>query len=63
MSEHYIRLRQNRAPENRVLDGYASTNEAEFFAVATETYFERPDELQRSLPELYAELRRFYGDP
>lgn len=63
MSEHYLRLKQNRAPENRVLDGYAATNEAEFFAVATETFFERPQELQRALPDLYAELVRFYGEP
>ena len=36
----------------------------EFFAVATETFFELPAELAAEDPELYAELARFYGvDP
>lgn len=61
MSDHYARLKQNARPENQVLDGYAATNEAEFFAVATETFFERPEAMQRLLPDLYHELSRFYG--
>ncbi len=61
MSEHYLRLKRNQSPENQVLDGYAATNEAEFFAVATETFFERPELLERRLPELYRELARFYN--
>lgn len=43
-----------------VLDAYAATNYAEFFAVATETFFERPRELAGEDPALYAELRAFY---
>ena len=43
-----------------VLDTYGATNPAEFFAVATETFFERPCELRAGHPELYAELKRFY---
>jgi Mlc titration factor MtfA (ptsG expression regulator) len=43
-----------------VLDPYAGTNAAEFFAVATECFFEKPHSLERHRPELYAELRRFY---
>lgn len=47
-----------------VLRQYAATNEAEFFAVATEMFFERPRELQEKQPELYALLRQTYGqDP
>lgn len=61
LSRHYLRLRENRAPENAVVDGYGSTNEAEFFAVATETFFERPEQLRTRLPALYGELARFYG--
>jgi Mlc titration factor MtfA (ptsG expression regulator) len=39
---------------------YAATNRAEYFAVATETFFERPLDLERALPELYVLLRDFY---
>ena len=39
---------------------YAGTNEAEFFAVATETYFTRPLDLGYEHPELYALLGDFY---
>jgi Mlc titration factor MtfA (ptsG expression regulator) len=63
MSQHFLRLRQGRAPENRVLDGYGATNEAEFFAVATEAFFERPSDLKERLPALYDELAKFYGGP
>lgn len=47
-----------------VLDTYGATNPAEFFAVATEAFFEKPRQLQRKQPELYAELQAYYGlDP
>lgn len=47
-----------------VLDYYGATNKAEFFAVATETFFERPLQLRERQPELYELLREFYGqDP
>ncbi|MEN6334035.1 MAG: M90 family metallopeptidase [Phycisphaerales bacterium] len=49
---------QRRRPE--VLDEYGATNPAEFFAVATETFFESPVDLRRSYPRLYEELKRFY---
>lgn len=42
------------------LHPYGATNPAEFFAVATEAFFTRPDELRERLPDLYAELRTFY---
>lgn len=43
-----------------LLDWYGSTNEAEFFAVATETFFEQPVEMQKLHPSLYDVLRAFY---
>ena len=43
-----------------VLDTYGATNPAEFFAVATEAFFERPRALRARHPELYAELGRFF---
>jgi Mlc titration factor MtfA (ptsG expression regulator) len=35
------------------IDAYASVNEAEFFAVVTEYYFQQPSHLQANHPELY----------
>jgi hypothetical protein len=43
-----------------VLDHYGATDRAEFFAVATEAFFERPTELQLERPALYAALRGYY---
>ena len=43
-----------------VLDAYGATNAAEFFAVATEAFFEKPRQLRRKQPELYAELQAYY---
>jgi len=42
------------------LRSYAATNPAEFFAVATEVFFTRPDVLVQHEQELYAALRAFY---
>jgi Mlc titration factor MtfA (ptsG expression regulator) len=50
--------------EHTFLDPYGAEDQAEFFAVATEDFFDRPDELGRAHPRLYALLREFYGlDP
>jgi Mlc titration factor MtfA (ptsG expression regulator) len=47
-----------------VLDPYGAENPAEFFAVATECFFEQPRRLRRRHPELYETLRGYYGqDP
>jgi MtfA peptidase len=43
-----------------VMDSYGSENPAEFFAVATECFFEKPRQLANRHPELYAELKQFY---
>lgn len=42
------------------LDGYAGTNPAEFFAVATEHFFEQGRAMERKHPELYEVLHAFY---
>lgn len=42
------------------LRAYAAENPAEFFAVATEVFLNRPDDLEQQRPELYDVLRRFY---
>jgi MtfA peptidase len=43
-----------------VLDEYGAENPAEFFAVATEAFFERPVALREKHVALYEELRAFY---
>ena len=46
--------------EETFLDEYAATDPAEFFAVLTESFFERPRTLRAARPELYDQLREFY---
>ncbi|MEX0617350.1 MAG: M90 family metallopeptidase [Pseudohongiellaceae bacterium] len=46
--------------EPTVLDAYGATDPAEFFAVATETFFEKPAELKERHPTLYQELKDYY---
>lgn len=43
-----------------LLDCYGATDRAEFFAVATECFFQRPRALAARHAELYAQLRSFY---
>lgn len=43
-----------------VLDEYGAVDEAEFFAVASETFFSLPAELAQRHPRLYRELKHFY---
>ncbi|HEY3833647.1 MAG TPA: M90 family metallopeptidase [Acidimicrobiia bacterium] len=42
------------------LQPYGATNPAEFFAVATEAFFDVPMELERHEPKLYEIMRDFY---
>jgi len=50
--------------EQTLIDPYGAESTAEFFAVATETFFEAPSELARMHPALYQDLAAFYGlDP
>jgi MtfA peptidase len=61
MEDEYEQLRrQSHLGRYTVLDPYGATNPAEFFAVATEAFFEKPTVLAKRHPELYAELRGFY---
>jgi Mlc titration factor MtfA (ptsG expression regulator) len=43
-----------------LLDQYGTTNEAEFFAVATECFFEKPAAMRRRHPQMYDLLREYY---
>ena len=46
--------------EPTLLDAYGAQSPAEFFAVATETFFEKPIKLREEHPELYGQLAEFY---
>jgi Mlc titration factor MtfA (ptsG expression regulator) len=63
MTREYTRLRAEGG-RAKVLDSYGATNEAEFFAVATEAFFEKSRQMYTRHPELYAVLVDYYGqDP
>ena len=51
-------LEKHRKP---FVDAYGATNPPEFFAVVTETFFEKPRTLKKKEPDLYAVLAEFYG--
>jgi hypothetical protein len=46
--------------EVTLIDRYGATCEGEFYAVATECFFERPVEMRRQHPGLYGILRGYY---
>ncbi|HEX5863865.1 MAG TPA: M90 family metallopeptidase [Casimicrobiaceae bacterium] len=61
MRSAYARMwHRVRGGRDTVIDEYALEDEAEFFAVATETFFEQSAALRTEDPLLYAELSRFY---
>ena len=48
------------AREDTLIDEYAAEDPAEFFAVLSELFFERPDALQQDYPAVYEQLSQFY---
>ncbi len=57
----FAKLGEDLSRRRRTLfDAYAADNPAEFFAVATETFFERPGRLLARHPDLYKLLRLYY---
>jgi len=61
LSREYAALQEHvERGQPTLLDAYGTTNPAEFFAVATETFFERPQEMRREHAELYAQLESYY---
>lgn len=43
------------------IDAYAATSEAEFLAVVSEYFFEKPEQFQQKHPELYQQLSRLFA--
>ena len=61
LGRDFALLRRDTAWGQRdVLDPYGATNPAEFFAVATETFFEVPHALATRHPALYAEFQAYF---
>ncbi len=61
LGQEYATLQKSKKARRRsVMNKYGATNPAEFFAVATETFFEKPKQMQKRHPELYDELRDYY---
>ena len=63
-SEEFARLQQRAETEETgqgfLLSNYGATSPAEFFAVASEVFFELPQRMAQEHAALYQELRRFY---
>jgi len=57
---HTIALKNRDWGKYKMIGAYAASNEAEFFAVLTERFFESPRSLKRHFPDLYRELKSFY---
>jgi Mlc titration factor MtfA (ptsG expression regulator) len=61
MNEEFDSLRARLARiEPGLIDPYAATSPAEFFAVTTELFFEMPGALAAERPALYEQLKRCY---
>jgi Mlc titration factor MtfA (ptsG expression regulator) len=61
LAREFVRLQQEAAWQvPSLLNHYGATNPAEFFAVATEVFFEQGARMALEHPELYAELRDLY---
>ncbi|HET7545460.1 MAG TPA: M90 family metallopeptidase [Polyangiaceae bacterium] len=59
-AEYELLSQRLHAGRSSDIDPYGATNPAEFFAVVTEMFFEKPRALERRHPELYRELAEFY---
>jgi hypothetical protein len=65
MNAEFQALRQQLAQgSSSLIDPYGSTEPAEFFAVVSELFFEKPSELAEQHPALFNELQGLFGvDP
>jgi hypothetical protein len=60
-SREYLRLRHDaERGKKSFLNAYGATNEAEFFAVATEQFFDQPHLMIKHAPDLYRVLKEYY---
>ena len=60
-SLEYLRLKHDaERGKKSFLNAYGATNEAEFFAVATEQFFDQPHLMIKHAPDLYRVLQEYY---
>ncbi len=60
-SREYQRIRHDAAKGKKsFLNAYGATSEAEFFAVATEQFFDKPRLMINQAPDLYRVLQEYY---
>jgi len=57
---HLASLQMDRRKQRVVLREDGGDDESEFFAVATESFFEKPKVMRQLLPDLFEALLRFY---
>jgi MtfA peptidase len=59
-AEYHHLIEESERGKATLLDKYGTTNEAEFFAVATECFFDQPVAMRRRHPPMYALLSEYY---
>ncbi len=60
LGKEFEKLQKRDSNKESIIDHYGATNPAEFFAVATETFFEEPDKLYKNHKALFEELEKYY---
>ena len=61
LGREFLTLRKEAEEHHRtVMDKYGAKNPAEFFALVTECFFEKPVALKRKHPELYEQLASYF---
>ena len=61
LSKEFSELQERiKKHQKTLINSYGATNPAEFFAVATETFFEKSWQMKKKEPELYDELKNYY---
>jgi len=53
-------IEEMKKKQHSDINMYGATNDAEFFAVISEYFFERPDKLQANHPELFEMLQQMF---
>jgi Mlc titration factor MtfA (ptsG expression regulator) len=54
-------IKEMRTGGDKDINSYGATNDAEFFAVVSEYFFERPDKLKEHHPGLYVMLEKMFN--
>ncbi len=61
LSQEFEELQKDSRYDRRsLMDHYGATNPAEFFAVATETFFEKPRQMAKNHSDLFRVLHEYY---